>query len=438
MKQLFTLLFAIICVQIQAQISYPADNYAVTGDKFYLTSATDFTTDYTASGANFVWDFSGLAGNTQDSLQFRNPMSTGFVWTFIYNSNNTNLSSTRNETTSLSAFGQNLGITNVNAYFKKTSTQLTQVATAYKIDYNGMQIPVTNQYTNSDIVYNFPIDYGDTDSDNSEFTIDIPSVYYQNKTTLRTNTVDGWGSVTTPYGTFANALRMTTELTENDTVALLGTGIARVIRTTRELKWFDLSQKYTVLIVNQTLAAETWTTTSVQYLDEKRDFQTTALFAYTPVYPTAGATVYFQNMSTNADTYSWTFDDPASEDQNTSTEQHPSHVFAAAGTYIIHLTASNGSFTDEVSIPVIVGTVGNEELKRNVLTVYPNPFSSSINIENDNDATVGFKLISASGEVVCEGINPSQYNFSDVPAGVYVIILQSEQGTQAIKLVKQK
>jgi len=438
MKQFFTLLIAVISLQIHAQTSYNSDNYAAVGDQFYLTSATDFTTDFVNTGTNYVWNFSTLSGNSQDSLLFRNPNTTGFVWAYIYNPNNTNLSSTKNETSSLSAFGQNLGITNVNSYFKKSESQLIQVASAYKIDYNGTQIPVTNQYTNTDVMYNFPIDFGDVDSDNSEFTIDIPSVYYQNKTTERNNVVDGWGSVSTPYGTFSNALRMTTTLIENDTLALLGIGIARVIRTTRDIKWFDVSQKYPVLVVNQTFAADTWTTTSVQYLDEKRDFQTTALFAYTPISPTVGASVYFQNMSTNADSYAWTFDDPASGDQNSSSEQHPSHVFNTEGTYSVHLTASNGTFTDEVTIPVIVGT-SNLTLPNSPSSLaYPNPFGSKISVTGNINSNTEFQLITPTGQVLFEGKNLNQQDFSGLNSGVYILKIFYENETKTLKLVKQK
>ena len=161
------------------------------------------------------------------------------------------MSSTKNETNSITAFGQTLAITSVNNYYKKTTTQLTQVASAYKMSYNGIQIPITNQFTDSDVIYNFPIDFGDTDTDNSSSIVNIPNVLFQNKTVQRTNEVDGWGSITTPHGVFQNTLRMKTTLIENDTISVLGNGIPRIIKTSRELKWFDVSKKQPVLLVTQ-------------------------------------------------------------------------------------------------------------------------------------------------------------------------------------------
>jgi PKD repeat protein len=53
--------------------------------------------------------------------------------------------------------------------------------------------------------------------------------------------------------------------------------------------------------------------------------------------------------------WSWDFDDPASGSSNTSTEQNPVHLFTAAGTYQVKLTAiNNGTCPDEVTLPVMV------------------------------------------------------------------------------------
>lgn len=48
--------------------------------------------------------------------------------------------------------------------------------------------------------------------------------------------------------------------------------------------------------------------------------------------------VVFTNFSQNATTYSWNFGDG-----NTSTEENPTHVFAAAGSYTVVLTAKNAA-----------------------------------------------------------------------------------------------
>ncbi len=367
-----------------AQSTYNSSDYAAVGDVFYLTTANNYTLNYNTTGTNFNWDFTSLAGISQKELQFRNPNSTGYsvaIFPFIYNlrgANNTNLSSTDGTSASLTVGQTTIGIQDLNYYYKKSNTELTEVASADRINYNGTLIPVPNIYTTADKIYTFPISYGKTDSSNSTYRVNIPGFYYQEKTLSRTNVVDGWGSIKTPYGNFTNALRMTTTLVQNDSISIGSQGLPRVIRTSRELKWFDASKKYPILIVTQSFAANVWATTKIEYLDTKKDFETTALFAYTPTIPNAVEDVNFQNLSINATTYSWNFGDPSSSN-NTSTAQHPTHAYSANGTYNVTLTSSNATYTDSVTIQVVV-----TDVPAALFTYTPRPPVTGQNVEFQN------------------------------------------------------
>lgn len=80
-------------------------------------------------------------------------------------------------------------------------------------------------------------------------------------------------------------------------------------------------------------------------------------------------TVDFSNNTTNATTYLWDFGDG-----NTSVEESPSHTYAAAGAYIVSLSASTldcvDDFSQEVTVPLtgIVNTNAD-----NLIEIYPNP-----------------------------------------------------------------
>ena len=66
-------------------------------------------------------------------------------------------------------------------------------------------------------------------------------------------------------------------------------------------------------------------------------------FSITPNPATAGQTVQFTDTTLNSPTsWSWNFGDSAST-SNTSTAKNPTHVYAAAGTYTIRLTATNSA-----------------------------------------------------------------------------------------------
>ena len=331
-----------------------------------------------------------------------------------------------------------IAITNSNDYFKKSTAQLKQVASSFKLNYNGTQIPIQNQYTSPDIIYNFPINFGNTDNSNSGYTTTIPTLYYQNRAITRTNVVDGWGTVITPNGNYANTLRITSNITQNDTTAVGGIGLPRIIRTSRELKWLDTTKKYPVLIVTQDNVANNWVTNKVEYMDIQRNFQTTALFVYSPINPVAGATVNFQNLSTNGTIYSWNFGDTTSGATNTSSLENPNHVFATDGVYQVTLTTSNAGFTDTITIAVVIGNVlsNNSFTSNNDFKIYPNPFKDFIRIENENQF-LKFVLTNIEGKILFEGNKISDQNFDYLNAGIYFLKAVNSDTILNLKLIKQ-
>lgn len=53
--------------------------------------------------------------------------------------------------------------------------------------------------------------------------------------------------------------------------------------------------------------------------------------------------VQFVNTSTGAQNYSWDFGDPASDVQNNSQEENPSHLFTRPGRFVVTMVADNGA-----------------------------------------------------------------------------------------------
>jgi aspartate ammonia-lyase len=157
-----------------AQGTYTSANYAAVNDILYVTSANNFTNDYFSTGTNYSWNFSNLIGTNQLKMQYKSPSSSGYsfiLFPYIYIPGNTNLAATDGVIRNLNLLGQVIGTNSAYDYFKKSTADLRQVASAYKLNYNGTQIPVTTTFSAPDVIYKFPINFGNTDVSNSAFTM---------------------------------------------------------------------------------------------------------------------------------------------------------------------------------------------------------------------------------------------------------------------------
>jgi len=339
------LLFTTCCL---AQSTYTAASYATVNDTFYLTDARIDTTNYINSGANHNWNFATLQDNSQEQLLFRSPRNTGYTqlqWPYLYNANNVNLSSTNGQTTALGTFT----LSNNNDYFLQSSGSLVEKASSFNFSYNNLSFNIKNVYTSADTIYKYPLHYMDSAASLASYTTTIPGLYYNTETIYRTNTVDGWGTVTTPYGTFTHCLRVVSNVIQNDTFAITSIGIPAIVTQYRELKWLDSTKAYPVLYVKQAKTGNTYITQAVKYYDIHKYFQPQALFAFVPLQPGVNDTLTFQNLSTNALNYSWNFGDG-----NSSTDINPQHTYTATGTYTITLVAYNGPLADTARFTIQV------------------------------------------------------------------------------------
>jgi polyhydroxybutyrate depolymerase len=83
--------------------------------------------------------------------------------------------------------------------------------------------------------------------------------------------------------------------------------------------------------------------------------------------------------------------------------------------------------------PVSVGISESNLLN---LSVYPNPFSDIINVEN-TDKLKSYQLYNSIGQIVWKGENIENNDFTHFQNGIYFLKVSTQTGQQTLKLIKQ-
>ncbi|MFM7218400.1 MAG: T9SS type A sorting domain-containing protein, partial [Bacteroidota bacterium] len=252
MKRLTLLLLSTLftMMSVQAQITIGTADLPSAGRNYLMSIANPLTgANYALTGAGQVWDFSQLTAQSQrtDSFLSINATSAVFSVVFFNSSFNPNRA---NVATGGADF--NLGTTAVNDvynFFYNSSSAYTQVGFGATI--GGIPAPFT--YNPKDVVYSFPLQFGDIDTSFSSYNVDLSStlgLYFRVNRT-RVNNVDGWGTLITPYGTH-DVLRVKTTIVERDSVHIdsLNFGLNLPPVTTIEYKWMASGEGVPLLQAN--------------------------------------------------------------------------------------------------------------------------------------------------------------------------------------------
>lgn len=253
MKNIFALGFLLCAFSFttRSQISIATTDLPHANDTFRV-SIGQITPgiDATLSGPGYTWDYSTLIPTAQrvDSFIDESATSTVFSIVFIDNAFNTNRA---NQATRAADFslGTMISLSGVFNFYYNSNASYKQVGLGANV--NGIPLPIA--YSPHDIIYKLPLQYPSTDSSNSGYAVDLVStigIYYKVSKT-RKNEVDGWGTLTTPFGTF-DALRVHSTVVERDSLYLdtLGFGFNLPPFTTHEYKWLGVAAGIPLLQIN--------------------------------------------------------------------------------------------------------------------------------------------------------------------------------------------
>lgn len=251
MKKLYTTLLLVCSMFLtKGQVTLTTTDLTHSGDQYVVSNGVAFSgMDPTLTGPNYVWDYSMLTSSSQTIDTIFDESATGSLLSlyFIDNAFNPNRSNQAHHGNSF-AVGQ-VNVSDVWDFFYNTSSSFNQPGFGAIV--NGAPLPIA--FNQKDYIYNFPLTYNSSNVSPTGYTIDLTTtlgIYYSVRKE-RSNITDGWGSVTTPYGTF-DALRVKSTIVEVDSfyVDSLGFGFATPAITTTEYKWLSPGKGIPVLQIN--------------------------------------------------------------------------------------------------------------------------------------------------------------------------------------------
>jgi type IX secretion system substrate protein/PKD domain-containing protein len=166
------------------------------------------------------------------------------------------------------------------------------------------------------------------------------------------------------------------------------------------------------------------------------------------IWPTASFTyslendsVYFEDLSSNADQYLWRFGDG-----ETDTVANPSHHYLQNGLYVVKQFVSHRCRIDSTAqvVNYVASNIVDKKLPH--FRVYPNPVKDILKIElskPDGFVLQRIELFNLNGVLVlsknCNGSHtvPVSVDLSGVEAGTFLLRLQGAEGVYEQRIVHQ-
>lgn len=242
---------------LNAQITITQSDMPSAYDGIIKSSALNLQQyDFQQTGENYIWDYSGLQPISQAVDTFMRVTDTPLMyWPFFLL--NANLASPALEDSPI----PELPLSDVFRFFNSSSNNYRDVGFAAMI--SGLPLPFA--FEAPDILYDFPMNYGNVDSSESGYSFGLPDIAFILVDRKRVNTVDGWGTLITPYGSF-DVLRLRSEVTEYDSIYIDSLNVGLPInREYTEYKWLGKDQKIPLLFVTDDLLS-----LGVDYVDSAR------------------------------------------------------------------------------------------------------------------------------------------------------------------------
>lgn len=270
--------FLITGTPVFSQITIDQNDFPAGGDTALISLSDDLTLDILSTGANTIWNYSNLHITSQRIDTFHNVSSASFLYQLQYNNVILDPDHAADYYSNLIGFdfggvgGGGITIDKPVSFTQVNSSSVKNVGIGVVL--NGYEIPMSADTIDTE--YALPMTYSDSWNSNSYIYVDLNpafnGIFIRHQ--QRSSEVDGWGTVSTPYGTF-DAVRVRSELNYNDSVYVdLGFGGTWLqLPTPNEVHytWWSSDNKVPVLKVVAQVIAGNETVTRVEFKDYERN-----------------------------------------------------------------------------------------------------------------------------------------------------------------------
>jgi hypothetical protein len=238
----------VMCAQItlnRADLPRSGDSAQIMNARLNLPG-----TRFSGTGPGITWDFSDLQPATPDLIWYRPGIQTPYF--LFLNSFGTKVQD------SINLFV--ISLQNVFEFYNVNNTRWAAVGRGFTVS----GIPIPSFYSDNDEIFFFPLTYGRKDSSTFAYNISIPTVGEYASRGGRVTQVDGWGTITTPQGTF-ECLRIKSTLRILDSLSFEGNTIGVPLRTEIEYYWLSREEHIPILKVRGTSFFGLFNPSQVQY-----------------------------------------------------------------------------------------------------------------------------------------------------------------------------
>ena len=411
------LLLLLFPLGLSAQITLTQENVPAAGDTLFYARDTAATgINIGVAGPAQIWDFSQLQANEY----FQRIASDTFMDPDVKNYPGANLIITSEQ---------------VKTFIQSSDTAVyilgggVPEAAAFGLEVVPFIPPQK--------LFEFPTAYGNSFSNyySVDATVDgsliLPGVdsFRVIRRANATVTVDGYGTVKTPYNNF-DALRQKTETINTDSVyaKVFGSWISFLADTSIVVQYQWLSSETKGEVVTVYFDSNTGMISNVEFfLDVDNASAPIAAFTFEDL---GEGTLVFSDQSSNApESWQWTFGDGG-----TAEGPNPEYTYALAGEYQVCLTVNNIIGSNQTCQTITVDLVNgapDPELKIQ-LSVWPNPANHLVwirpqGLESENFV---FKLFNMQGQLILQRQfnRQLQLDVQELPAGLYPYFLKTMEG----------